>query len=390
MKKIIIAFLLVVITVGMFVPTAYAGVLGVLNYSVSSSKVELAANGTGSFSITTPGADKYAAVQYEVQLSNDVSISVSYSDQKIKDPLAPQVDPGLGYTYFSTGMAVSNDYTESLTCTVNITYKGTTVGYLTIREIKQYILNGNFTDSYVSNTTTTVTLVPDGYTGPIDNKPPVDPGTGTGSVSNPNSSTDDVNDPELPFADSFPFTDVPESEWFYDYVYYMWENKLMNGTSATLFSPNNTLTRGMVVTVLYRMEGEPDVAELDNPFPDVAAGQYFTNAVIWASDKKIVLGYDNGNFGPNDNVTREQLATMLHRYQTTVDKIPEIPEDAEEEHIFADDGSISGYAKDPVKALVAQGIITGKPENKFDPKGNATRAEFATMLCRYLKAIETE
>ena len=159
----------------------------------------------------------------------------------------------------------------------------------------------------------------------------------------------------------------------------------MNGTAATLFSPNNPVKRGMVVTVLYRMEGEPDVTGLENPFDDVADGMYYTDAVIWAADKGIVLGYSETEYGPNDNVTREQLAAILHRYQTFMDKTPpDVIEDVE----FADEGSISEYALEPVGALVAQGIINGKENNMFDPKGNATRAEFAAMLHRYLLAIE--
>ena len=89
----------------------------------------------------------------------------------------------------------------------------------------------------------------------------------------------------------------------------------MNGTSATLFSPNGIVTRGMVVTVLYRMEGEPDVSDLENPFDDVAEGKYFTEAVIWAAENGVVLGYGGGKYGPDDNVTREQLAAILYRYQ---------------------------------------------------------------------------
>ena len=159
----------------------------------------------------------------------------------------------------------------------------------------------------------------------------------------------------------------------------------MNGTSATLFSPGMTLTRGMVVTVLYRIESEPDVAELDNPFPDVAAGQYYSNAVKWAADKKLVLGYEDGTYRPDRNVTREEFAAILYRYEQYTEKIPT---DIADERVFADAGSISEYAKEPVNALVMQGIINGKENNRFDPKGNATRAEFAAMLHRYLEAIE--
>ncbi|MDR1158289.1 MAG: S-layer homology domain-containing protein [Oscillospiraceae bacterium] len=199
-----------------------------------------------------------------------------------------------------------------------------------------------------------------------------------------NSGRETVDDPTLPLASLFPFTDVTESDWFYDDVYYMWENDLMNGTSDTLFSPGRTLTRGMVVTVLYRMESEPGTDGLDMPFPDVAEGIWYTDAVKWAADKKIVLGYSDGTFGPDDDITREQMAAILYRYQAFTE---EAPPDTAEEIAFADAGDVSDYAKEPVKALVMQGIINGKPNNRFDPKGNATRAEFAAMLHRYAAAL---
>ncbi|MDR0382157.1 MAG: S-layer homology domain-containing protein [Oscillospiraceae bacterium] len=208
------------------------------------------------------------------------------------------------------------------------------------------------------------------------------PPSNSGSTSAPVA---EVSDEETPLADTFPFTDVAEGDWFYGDVYYMWENDLMNGTSDTLFSPGRALTRGMVVTVLYRMESEPSVDGLDNPFSDVAEGIWYTDAIKWAADKKIILGYGNDNFGPDDNITREQMAAILYRYQQFTE---DAPPDAVEEIAFADEGDISDYAKDPVKALVIQGIINGKPNNRFDPKGNATRAEFAAMLHRYAAALE--
>jgi len=212
-------------------------------------------------------------------------------------------------------------------------------------------------------------------------------GGGGGGTVTETKPVEEIEDEGPPLGAAFPFRDVLESNWFYGDVYYMWENELMNGTSATLFSPNDPVRRGMVVTVLYRMEGEPDVSGLDNPFDDVAGGMYYTDAVTWAADKGIVLGYNDSEYGPNDNVTREQLAAILYRYQNFTKKIPP---DANEGIVFADERSISEYALKPVGALVAQGIINGKENNMFDPKGNATRAEYAAMLHRYLLAIDTE
>jgi hypothetical protein len=182
----------------------------------------------------------------------------------------------------------------------------------------------------------------------------------------------------------FPFTDAVERDWFYGDVYYMWENGLMLGTSPTSFSSRGTLTRGMVVTVLYRMEGMPDVSALGNPFPDVPAGQYYTNAIIWGAKNGIVIGYSDGRFGRNDDITREQMAAILHRYEQATNRTPPGSHYIIE---FAGAGRIRRYARESVNAIVAQGIIYGKPGKLFDPSGNATRAEFAAVLHRFLLAI---
>jgi hypothetical protein len=119
----------------------------------------------------------------------------------------------------------------------------------------------------------------------------------------------------------------------------------------------------------------------------VAFGKYYYDAVTWAADKGIVLGFAEDRFGPDENITREQLAAMLHRYQEFVDKIPP---DIIEARVFDDAGNISDYAQDPVDKLVMQGIIEGRPNNIFDPKGNATRAEFAAVIQRYQDSIRED
>ncbi|MDR0670945.1 MAG: S-layer homology domain-containing protein, partial [Oscillospiraceae bacterium] len=137
----------------------------------------------------------------------------------------------------------------------------------------------------------------------------------------------------------------------------------------------------------YRAEGSPEAAGLENPFPDVSAGQYYTDAVIWAAEHKIVLGYASGGFGPDDNITREQMAAILYRYEQYAEKAPA---DTQESRAFADGGSIGDYAKEAVAKLVTQGIIAGKPNNRFDPRGSATRAEFAAVLHRFTEAVKED
>jgi uncharacterized repeat protein (TIGR02543 family) len=187
-----------------------------------------------------------------------------------------------------------------------------------------------------------------------------------------------------------PFTDVKKSDWFYGDVEYVCENNLMVGTSADMFSPNANLTRGMIVTILYRLEGELGVSGLANPFTDVAAGQYYTDAIKWAVENKIVEGYGNGKFGPSDSITREQLAAILYRYMNY--KKINLPV-TEQYIIFADEADISDYAMNAVQTFNKLGIIQGIGTNTagqtiVNPKGNATRAEVAAMLHRFMKAIK--
>jgi len=180
------------------------------------------------------------------------------------------------------------------------------------------------------------------------------------------------------------FSDVLTSDWFYGDVEYVYKRSLMLGTAENTFSPKINLTRGMIVTILYRLENLPGVDGLENPFSDVAASQYYTNAVIWAADNEVVTGY-NGLFRPNDNVTRQELAAILYRYAGfAVIELPVLREYPG----FDDDSIIADYAKDAVQALYEAEVINGRPGNVFDPKGNATRAEAAAMLHRFLTNAE--
>ena len=198
-----------------------------------------------------------------------------------------------------------------------------------------------------------------------------------------------IAEPETPLAVDTWFQDVSVGDWFYDNVSYVYQNNLMNGTSSSpmIFSPNNPLTRGMIVTILYRHAGSPSVFDLTNPFSDVPGGEWYTNAVIWAADAEIVLGVGGGLFAPNTNVTREQLATILYRYAQFLNKVTEGSLDGA--LAFADAGSISDYAKDAALYCFINGVITGKPGNLFDPQGLATRAEAATMLNRFIESLAT-
>jgi hypothetical protein len=182
-----------------------------------------------------------------------------------------------------------------------------------------------------------------------------------------------------------PFADVKDGDWYYDDVKYVYENGLFEGTGQTAFSPDTTMTRAMLVTVLYRLahQGTQDGTTIENPFTDVPENAWYTGAVVWAYEKGIVSGVGDSRFAPEANVTREQTATLLYSYaQYAGITLPETTAYT----AFADDAGTASYAKDAVAALVKAGIISGKPDNLFDPKGSATRAEVAAVLHRFAVA----
>ncbi len=186
-----------------------------------------------------------------------------------------------------------------------------------------------------------------------------------------------------PSADTgLPFTDVKTSDWFYDNVKYVYENKLFSGVSDTLFAPDEPMTRTMLVTVLFRAEGEPDMSEeiWGYPFEDVDAESWYGAAVYWARNRDIVQGNSPENFAPDEPVTREQIAAILYRYAQfkgiETDEIGDLSQ-------FTDADQISDWAQNNVGWAIGKGLLTGKGDGVLDPLGNATRAEIAAMLQRF-------
>ena len=177
-----------------------------------------------------------------------------------------------------------------------------------------------------------------------------------------------------------PFADVAESDWFYDAVRYANENGLFAGVSDTEFAPDTAMTRGMLVTVLWRAEGEPSAGA--SAFADVPADAYYAKAVAWANANGIVQGYDASAFGPDDFITREQIAAIFQRYAGF--KGMETSESGDLSQ-FGDAGKVSAWAQGNVSWAVGVGLISGKGDGVLDPLGSATRAEVAAILQRFLE-----
>ena len=174
------------------------------------------------------------------------------------------------------------------------------------------------------------------------------------------------------------FADVTETDWFYDAVDYVYKNGMMSGTGNNQFSPDMTTTRGMIVTVLYRMAGSPVISSIS--FNDVVAGEYYANGVCWAAQNGVVSGYGNGLFGPNDPITREQLATILYRYAKYKEYETTVVGDVS---FFLDGTMVSNYAIEAMNWAVSVGLLSGVGNNILNPAGTATRAEIATVLMRF-------
>lgn len=178
------------------------------------------------------------------------------------------------------------------------------------------------------------------------------------------------------------YSDISSSDWYYEGIQYVCEKGLMQGTSASAFDPNITTTRGMIVTILYRLEGTPSAVEAK--FTDIKAGQYYSNAVAWATESNIAGGYGDGRFGPNDNITREQLAAILYRYaeykKYAVSARAKLGE-------YKDANAISGYAVDYMSWANAMGLITGETASTLNPKGYALRGQVAVILKRFCENI---
>ena len=195
------------------------------------------------------------------------------------------------------------------------------------------------------------------------------------------SSSDVSNSTDT--TDTNKFEDVYVSDWYFDAVQYVYENDMMAGTSDITFSPNQTTTRGMIVTILYRLEGEPTVTGT-TAFTDVTADQYYANAVAWAVQNGIVAGSDATTFAPNNAITREQMAAILYRYAQFKGYDVSAKADLS---TYIDAADVSAYATDAMAWASQTGLITGTSATTLSPAGQATRAQVATILMRFCENI---
>ena len=214
-----------------------------------------------------------------------------------------------------------------------------------------------------------------------------DNGDGTYTFKMPSADAKIVvtfaEDPDWEPAPEMPFTDVNENDWFYDVVLYAYDNGLMTGVSATEFAPNQTTTRGMIVSMLARLEGVTSAE--DAGFSDVAANDWYATAVNWAASVGVVNGYEDNTFRPNAPITREQMAAILYNYADYKGYDVSARADLSD---YADAASISSWAEDVLAWANAEGLINGMTATTIDPQGATTRAQTAAMFERFLTAHE--
>jgi len=201
----------------------------------------------------------------------------------------------------------------------------------------------------------------------------------------PGDEPEDVPGDEPEDVPAIPFSDVPDEIWYREPVVFVYEHEIMTGKNDTTFAPEEKLSRAEFATILYRMAGEPDIS-YEDIFPDVPENLWYTDGIMWAYQNGIVTGHGDNTFRPSDKITREQMALMMYRYadylgcdvgdETSLDEYP-------------DADSVSSYAQQAMNWAVGNGIITGKNEGKMlDPQGQASRAECATIIMRFMQRYE--
>ena len=284
--------------------------------------------------------------KYDVDISNAIkngSITVSSDSSRKGETITITVKPQNGYELYSITALDEQDKELKLTEKQN----------------NQYTFVMPSSDVFIKAE----------FTQTVSQTPP----TNTNNSTNNNTSFENI---------VLPFTDVNAYDWYYNSVKYVYANNMMSGTDTTIFSPNITTTRAMIVTILHRLDGKP--AATASNFMDVEQNQYYTNAVAWASANGIVSGYGNGNFGPNDTITREQMAAILYRY-AQYKGYDTTQKNNLSNYIDAKD--INAYAVEALQWANQVGMITGVTDTTLVPNGSATRAQVSSILMRFCENI---
>ena len=361
---------------GLLTTAMLSGVAQAAEITPSAVKVELDENqNTFTVDIHVNEEEKFAGMEFGIDLPDGVELTgVEYLDSAIKGashtPVVTREEENRTYFGFYLGEnAFQGEYDVAA---LTFRYSGDAdveivLGYSNVVSLES---NGETASDKTSNSFTIEVTREENQGGGS--------GGGGSNTGGNNGGQTDIGEGDTPLG-SAPFTDVADDAWYKEAVDYVYANGLMSGTSATTFAPNMLLSRAMIAQVVHNLEDNPAAAE-QGVFTDVAAGAWYANAVDWAAGEEIVSGYGNGKFGPEDNITREQMALILYGYAQY--KGYDVSASGELSS-FTDGASTSSWAAEAVQWAVGSGLLSGKGGGVLDPQGTATRAEVASILMRF-------
>lgn len=348
-------FFTLLLTVGLIF-----GVYAAPVWAAGSMGLELSGKSTSGLSMKLKGLPADCrGVQATITLDQQTATNFSF-DSGLSAP-------GIHCTYLQEGNSLTVYAVSKHALGINGSLKlgvlssGTEVAVASVSDVK--VLNRTLSGSAVADSSVRITTASD-------------VGGAIGDSSNPTVIT-----PNKPAEGNGRFRDVAAGAWYCEAVTYVQEKGLMKGITADTFAPGQVTTRGQIATILYRLEGSP-VATVSGGFTDVAAGAWYADAVNWAAAKGIVKGFEDGSFGAEKNITREQLAAMFYRYAEYRGADISVVGDL---NSFFDGNAVSSWAANALRWANGSGLVTGKNGGYLDPQGKTTRAEVATMLMRYHK-----
>ena len=359
---------------GLLTTAMLSGVAQAAEITPSAVKVELDENqNTFTVDIHVNEEEKFAGMEFGIDLPEGVELT----DVALKSGMGELVEAQRGDRYYFGFFTGENAFQgEYDVAALTFRYSGDAdveivLGYSNVVSLDN---NGETTSDETSNSFTIEVTREENQGGGS--------GGGGSNTGGNNGGQTDIGEGDTPLGGA-PFTDVPEDAWYKEAVDYVYANGLMSGTSATTFAPSTQLSRAMMVQILYNLEEQPVVTE-SAAFTDVAANVWYADAVDWAAGEGIVSGYGNGRFGPDDLITREQMALILYGYAQY--KGYDVSAGGELSS-FTDGASTSGWAAEAVRWAVGSGLLSGKGGGVLDPRGTATRAEAASIFMRFARTV---
>lgn len=362
------------------------------NYTIQLKK-DAVATGTVAIAVTSTGNGTLSANRSTAKPGEIVTITTIPTAGQAVSSISAKTNSGANVSVTSTGVANQYRFTvpqNATSVTVTASFGVATAANLTITSSNYGLAATSSTQVYAGQEVT-ITTTP--YTGYRATGVTVTTNAGTMTATRtadnvykftvPANATYVTVTPTFAADTGLPFVDVPANDFYLDAVKFVYEKGLMNGITATTFGGSRTITRGQIVTILYRLSGTP-AASNTSSFQDVPADEYYAPAITWAASNAIVNGRSSTTFAPNDAITRQELAAILYRYTSfrglTNNKLANLSG-------YTDQGQVDGYAVTPMQWCVGNGIINGTSNTTLTPRGTAQRYQAAIMLMRYCQAF---